>query len=153
LHLNKHENKLEEKHSLRFSKQCVLIKIFLFCFFFCQSTDATGATSASDDDENEFYDAQEEGGSIASQEDTSFILNIPMSSNQRRLSNDATGSSSEGEEGETQQVSCDAIKTDSFITTFFFDAYRSWLLHKTKKTTRKTDNNPQWMSPIVAYHR
>lgn len=67
----------------------------------------TGTTSAtSDDEENEFYDAQEEGGSITSQvEDSSFILKIPMASN-RRNSNDANGSSSEGEEpnSETQQV-------------------------------------------------
>ncbi|XP_065078582.1 oxysterol-binding protein 1 isoform X2 [Ochlerotatus camptorhynchus] len=63
------------------------------------------ATSASDDEDNEFYDAQEEGGSVASQEDSSFILKIPVA-NHRRNSNDATGSSSEGEEGnsETQQV-------------------------------------------------
>ncbi|XP_055623951.1 oxysterol-binding protein 1 isoform X2 [Toxorhynchites rutilus septentrionalis] len=63
------------------------------------------ATSASDDEDNEFYDAQEEGGSVASQEDSSFILKIPVA-HHRRNSNDATGSSSEGEEGnsETQQV-------------------------------------------------
>lgn len=62
----------------------------------------TSATS--DDEDNEFYDAQEEGTSIASQEDSSFILKIPLSN--RRSSNDATGSSSEGEEpkSETQQV-------------------------------------------------
>ncbi|XP_021708221.1 oxysterol-binding protein 1 isoform X2 [Aedes aegypti] len=61
--------------------------------------------SASDDEDNEFYDAQEEGGSVASQEDSSFILKIPVA-HHRRNSNDATGSSSEGEEGnsETQQV-------------------------------------------------
>ncbi|XP_055530806.1 oxysterol-binding protein 1 [Wyeomyia smithii] len=61
--------------------------------------------SASDDEENEFYDAQEEGGSVASQEESSFILKIPVA-HHRRNSNDATGSSSEGEEGnsETQQV-------------------------------------------------
>lgn len=74
-------------------------------FFFPFSD--TGTTSAtSDDEENEFYDAQEEGGSITSQvEDSSFILKIPMASN-RRNSNDANGSSSEGEEpnSETQQV-------------------------------------------------
>ncbi|XP_052861291.1 oxysterol-binding protein 1 isoform X3 [Anopheles cruzii] len=67
------------------------------------------AASASDDEDNEFYDAQEEGGSVASQEESSFILNIPVSMhhNHRRNSIDATGSSSEGEEGnsETQQVS------------------------------------------------
>ncbi|XP_053689431.1 oxysterol-binding protein 1 isoform X2 [Sabethes cyaneus] len=63
------------------------------------------ATSASDDEDNEFYDAQEEGGSVASQEESSFILKIPVA-HHRRNSNDATGSSSEGEEGnsETQQV-------------------------------------------------
>lgn len=63
------------------------------------------ATSASDDEDNEFYDAQEEGGSVASQEESSFILKIPFT-HHRRNSNDATGSSSEGEEGnsETQQV-------------------------------------------------
>lgn len=63
----------------------------------------TSATS--DDEDNEFYDAQEEGGSIASQEDSSFILKIPFATT-RRSSNDATGSSSEGEEpkSETQQV-------------------------------------------------
>uniref|UniRef100_A0A1B0D5L2 Uncharacterized protein n=1 Tax=Phlebotomus papatasi TaxID=29031 RepID=A0A1B0D5L2_PHLPP len=63
---------------------------------------ATSATS--DDEDNEFYDAQEEGASTNnSQEDSSFILKIPMA--HRRGSNDATGSSSEGEEGnsETQQ--------------------------------------------------
>lgn len=60
------------------------------------------ATSASDDEENEFFDAQE-GASIASQEDSSFVLKIPLS--HRRNSAEATGSSSECEEGETQQVS------------------------------------------------
>lgn len=62
----------------------------------------TSATS--DDEENEFYDAQEDGASIASQGDSSFILKIPRST--KRNSNDATGSSSEGEEpkSETQQV-------------------------------------------------
>lgn len=67
----------------------------------------TSATS-DDDEDNEFYDAQEEGGSIASQEDSSFILKIPISSAARRTSNpDATGSSSEGDEpkSETHQVS------------------------------------------------
>jgi hypothetical protein len=67
------------------------------------------ATSGSDDEDNEFYDAQEEGGSMASAEDSSFTLKIPMSSSQqRRNSTDAaTGSSSEGEENsheKTQKV-------------------------------------------------
>lgn len=71
-----------------------------FTFFFTDPV--TSATS--DDEDNEFYDAQEEGTSIASQEDSSFILKITRST--RRNSNDATGSSSEGEEpkSETQQV-------------------------------------------------
>ncbi|XP_063695797.1 oxysterol-binding protein 1 isoform X2 [Culicoides brevitarsis] len=66
---------------------------------------ATGATSASDDDENEFFDAQE-GASIASQEDQSFVIKIPLSTHRRNSNPDVTGSSSEGEEGssETQQV-------------------------------------------------
>lgn len=61
-------------------------------------------STTSDDEDNEFYDAQEEGASIASQEESSFILKIPFS--KRRNSNDATGSSSEGEEpkSETHQV-------------------------------------------------
>lgn len=79
-----------------------LVTINLVLFF----VDATGATSASDDDENEFFDAQE-GASIASQEDQSFVLKIPLSSHRRNSNQDVTGSSSEGEEGssETQQVS------------------------------------------------
>lgn len=70
--------------------------------YFLFTDPVTSATS--DDEDNEFYDAQEEGTSIASQEDSSFILKIPLSN--RRSSNDATGSSSEGEEpkSETQQV-------------------------------------------------
>lgn len=62
-------------------------------------------TSPSDDEDNEFYDAQE-GGSIASNEDTSFILKIPgpKTQHQRSLSNDEDDrSSSEGEEGKSQQ--------------------------------------------------
>lgn len=62
-------------------------------------------TSPSDDEDNEFYDAQE-GNSIASNEDTSFILKIPgpKSHQQRSLSNDEDDrSSSEGEEGRSQQ--------------------------------------------------
>ncbi|CAD7087770.1 unnamed protein product [Hermetia illucens] len=64
--------------------------------------DATTSTT-SDDEDNEFYDAQEEGASIASQEDA-FILKIPMSN--RRDSQDGAGSSSESEEtkSETKQV-------------------------------------------------
>lgn len=59
-------------------------------------------TSPSDEDEeNEFYDAQE-GGSIMGGEDTSFILKIPGPKHhhhhQRNLSNDATGSSSDGDD-------------------------------------------------------
>ncbi|XP_037917580.1 oxysterol-binding protein 1 isoform X2 [Hermetia illucens] len=63
---------------------------------------ATTSTT-SDDEDNEFYDAQEEGASIASQEDA-FILKIPMSN--RRDSQDGAGSSSESEEtkSETKQV-------------------------------------------------
>lgn len=77
-----------------------------FCFFIRSFIDATGATSASDDDENEFFDAQE-GASIASQEDQSFVIKIPLSTHRRNSNQDVTGSSSEGEEGssETQQVS------------------------------------------------
>jgi oxysterol-binding protein 1 len=64
-------------------------------------------TSPSDDEENEFYDAQE-GASIASNEDTSFILKIPgpkSSQHQRDMSNDEDDrSSSEGEEYKSQQV-------------------------------------------------
>lgn len=82
----------------------ILIWLILIKTFFLFVSDATA--SASDDEDNEFYDAQEEGGSVASQEDSSFILKIPVA-HHRRNSNDATGSSSEGEEGnsETQQVS------------------------------------------------
>ena len=61
-------------------------------------------TSPSDDEDNEFYDAQE-GASIASNED-SFILKIPATKSQhpRSLSNDEDDrSSSEGEEGKSQQ--------------------------------------------------
>lgn len=60
--------------------------------------------SASDDEDNEFYDAQE-GASIASNEDTSFILKIPgpKSQNQRSLDEEDDRSSSEGEEGKSQQ--------------------------------------------------
>jgi oxysterol-binding protein 1 len=61
-------------------------------------------TSPSDDEDNEFYDAQE-GASIASNED-SFILKIPATKtqHQRSLSNDEDDrSSSEGEEGKSQQ--------------------------------------------------
>lgn len=77
-----------------------------FCYFLCSFTDAAGATSASDDDENEFFDAQD-GASIASQEDQSFVIKIPLSTHRRNSNQDVTGSSSEGEEGssETQQVS------------------------------------------------
>lgn len=77
-----------------------------FGFFIRSFIDATGATSASDDDENEFFDAQE-GASIASQEDQSFVIKIPLSTHRRNSNQDVTGSSSEGEEGssETQQVS------------------------------------------------
>ncbi|XP_070499181.1 oxysterol-binding protein 1 isoform X2 [Chironomus tepperi] len=62
-------------------------------------------TSPSDDEENEFYDAQE-GASIASNEDTSFILKIPgPKSHQRDASNDEDDrSSSEGEDYKSQQV-------------------------------------------------
>lgn len=87
----------------QFYKRELIFK-WIFCLFFFADTGTTSATS--DDEENEFYDAQEEGGSITSQvEDSSFILKIPMASN-RRNSNDANGSSSEGEEpnSETQQV-------------------------------------------------
>lgn len=58
----------------------------------------------SDDDENEFYDAQEEGTSIASNED-SFILKIPPSKSQRNysLDGDEDRSSSEEEENKYQQ--------------------------------------------------
>lgn len=64
---------------------------------------ATTSTT-SDDEDNEFYDAQAEGGSIASQEDSSFILKIPLGN--RRDSEDGAGSSSESEEtkSETKQV-------------------------------------------------
>lgn len=85
----------------------------------CRPNPVTSATS--DDEENEFYDAQEDGASIASQGDSSFILKIPRSA--KRNSNDATGSSSEGEEpkSETQQV---LVVTES----------------DTKKTMDDTDN-------------
>lgn len=62
-------------------------------------------TSPSDEEDNEFYDALE-GGSIASNEDTSFILKIPgpRSQHKRSLSNDEEDrSSSEGEVGKSQQ--------------------------------------------------
>lgn len=65
-------------------------------------------TSPSDDEENEFYDAQE-GASIASNEDTSFILKIPgpkSSQHMRDNSNDEDdrSTSSDGEEYKSQQV-------------------------------------------------
>jgi oxysterol-binding protein 1 len=65
-------------------------------------------TSPSDDEENEFYDAQE-GASIASNEDTSFILKIPgpkSSQHIRDNSNDEDdrSTSSDGEEYKSQQV-------------------------------------------------
>lgn len=62
-------------------------------------------TSPSDDEDNEFYDAQE-GASIASNEDTSFILKIPgpKSHQPRSAPNDEEESSSEGEEGKSQQL-------------------------------------------------
>lgn len=81
---------------------------------------ATSATS--DDEDNEFYDAQEEGASTNnSQEDSSFILKIPMA--HRRGSNDATGSSSEGEEGnsETQQVNKLSIDFPKFHLIYLVD--------------------------------
>ncbi len=60
--------------------------------------------SPSDDEENEFYDAQE-GASTVSSEDTSFILKIPAPKPSRTLSNDEDDrSSSEGEECKPQQV-------------------------------------------------
>lgn len=80
--------------------ECLSVVFFKRVFFCCISPIDT-ATSASDDEDNEFFDAQE-GASIASQEDSSFVLKIPLS--HRRNSAEATGSSSEGEEGETQQV-------------------------------------------------
>jgi hypothetical protein len=61
-------------------------------------------TSPSDDEDNEFYDAQE-GASTVSSEDTSFILKIPGPKTSRSLSNDEDDrSSSEGEECKSQQV-------------------------------------------------
>lgn len=65
-------------------------------------------TSPSDDEENEFYDAQE-GASIASNEDTSFILKIPgpkSLQHTRDMSNDEDdrSTSSDGEEYKSQQV-------------------------------------------------
>jgi hypothetical protein len=54
----------------------------------------------SEDEDNEFYDAQEEGGSIA--EESSFILKIPLSHS--RNSNDDSSSEEDDENSETQQV-------------------------------------------------
>ncbi|KAG5679288.1 hypothetical protein PVAND_008867 [Polypedilum vanderplanki] len=75
-------------------------------------------TSPSDDEENEFYDAQE-GASIASNEDTSFILKIPgpkSSQHQREMSNDEDDrSSSEGEEYNSQKVLVVAESTDQNV--------------------------------------
>ncbi|XP_035790026.1 oxysterol-binding protein 1-like isoform X2 [Anopheles albimanus] len=91
--------------------------------------------SASDDEDNEFYDAQEEGGSVASQEESSFILNIPVSThhNHRRSSIDATGSSSEGEEGnsETQQVLVVAENLDNMDVTDRISVHSSQALTPT----------------------
>ncbi|XP_058053409.1 oxysterol-binding protein 2 [Anopheles bellator] len=93
------------------------------------------AASASDDEDNEFYDAQEEGGSVASQEESSFILNIPVSMhhNHRRNSIDATGSSSEGEEGnsETQQVLVVAENLDNMDVTDRISVHSSQALTPT----------------------
>ncbi|XP_040170388.1 oxysterol-binding protein 1 isoform X2 [Anopheles arabiensis] len=92
------------------------------------------ATSASDDEDNEFYDAQEEGGSVT-QEDSSFILNIPVTThhNHRRNSNDATGSSSEGEDGnsETQQVLVVAENLDNMDVTDRISVHSSQALTPT----------------------
>lgn len=95
------------------------MKISFLSFFF---VDAAGTTSASDDEENEFFDAQE-GASIASQEDSSFVLKIPLSSHRRNSNTDATGSSSEGEEGSsgTQQVMhFHCFRNDKLILLIFF---------------------------------
>ncbi|EAA05572.4 AGAP010893-PA, partial [Anopheles gambiae str. PEST] len=77
------------------------------------------ATSASDDEDNEFYDAQEEGGSVT-QEDSSFILNIPVTThhNHRRNSNDATGSSSEGEDGNSETQQCRSLTAGHLSLSF-----------------------------------
>uniref|UniRef100_A0A182ML83 Oxysterol-binding protein n=1 Tax=Anopheles culicifacies TaxID=139723 RepID=A0A182ML83_9DIPT len=109
-------------------------------------------TSASDDEDNEFYDAQEEGGTGTLQEDSSFILNIPVTThhNHRRNSNDATGSSSEGEEGnsETQQVLVVAENLDNMDVTDRISVHSSQALTPTlsnqskvvrKRRTRVTD--------------
>lgn len=74
-------------------------------FFFSYIDTVTSTTS--DDEDNEFYDAQEEGTSVASTEESSFILKIPFGNRRNSKNNaDATGSSSEGDEpkSETQQV-------------------------------------------------
>lgn len=68
-------------------------------------------TSPSDDEENEFYDAQEGGASMS--EDNSFILKIPGPKTSRNLSNDEDDhSSSEGEEYKSQQVLVVSDTTD-----------------------------------------
>lgn len=63
------------------------------------------ATSPSDDEDNEFYDAQE-GSSTISNEDTSFILKIPGPKARSISSNNDEDdhSSSENEEYKSQQV-------------------------------------------------
>lgn len=76
-----------------------------FLNFFFELDTVTSTTS--DDEDNEFYDAQEEGTSVASIEDSSFILKIPIGNRRNSNNNaDATGSSSEGDEpkSETHQV-------------------------------------------------
>lgn len=68
-------------------------------------------TSPSDDEDNEFYDAQE--GTSVMCEDTSFILKIPGPKASRNLSNDEDDrSSSEGEEYKSQQVLVVSDSTD-----------------------------------------
>lgn len=111
---------------------------------FSKTDPVTSATS--DDEDNEFYDAQEEGASIASQEDNSFILKIPLSA--RRNSNDATGSSSEGEEpkSETQQVKPFLTKVIQKIFNAHFSVMcflkRCWSLPNQTSTK-------QWMTQTI----
>lgn len=97
-------------------------------------------TSPSDDEDNEFYDAQE-GASIASNEDTSFILKIPgpKSQHPRSLSNDEDDrSSSEGEEGKSQQF---LVVTESNEQLLYADVVDRASVHSSNSLTPLNQSN------------
>lgn len=101
-------------------------------------------TSPSDDEENEFYDAQE-GASIASNEDNSFILKIPgpKSSQHRDLSNDEDDrSSSEGEDYKSQQVLVVSENNDNQQYLMSSDATDRVSIHSSSSLTLLNQKNP-----------